>query len=181
MSRGYKITNQHGLYFLTFQVVDWIDLFSRKNYRDIIIDSLKYCIDNKGLQLFAYVIMTNHIHLIANCPEGNLSDVIRDFKKFTSKSFLDIALTVTESRRSWMLDRFRAHAASHKRNENFQIWTHENHPIELYSGKFVRQKLNYIHNNPVKAGIVENPEDYQYSSARNYAGLDAKIEVTLLF
>ena len=65
MSTGYQISDQEGLYYLTFQVVDWIDIFTRQVYRDIIIESFKYAIENKGLHLFAYVIMSNHVHLIA--------------------------------------------------------------------------------------------------------------------
>jgi len=86
MSTGYQISDQNALYFLTFQIVDWIDIFTRRIYKDIIIDSFNYSIEHKGLQLFAYVIMSNHIHLIANSINGTLSDNVRDFKKFTSNN-----------------------------------------------------------------------------------------------
>ncbi len=80
MSTGYQIKDQEGLYYLTFQVVDWVDIFTRQIYRDLIIDSFKYSIEHKGFQLFAYVIMSNHVHLIANSSEGKLSDTIRAIK-----------------------------------------------------------------------------------------------------
>jgi putative transposase len=99
MSTGYKILNQNALFYLTFQIVDWVDIFTRKIYKDIVIESFSYCIDHKGLDLYAYVVMSNHIHLIASAREGfALSDIIRDFKKFTAKRFLEEINKPTESR-----------------------------------------------------------------------------------
>jgi REP element-mobilizing transposase RayT len=103
MSTGYQIYNQSGSYFLTLQVVDWIDIFSRKVYRDIILDSLDYCRKNKGLQIWAYVIMTNHIHCILSAENGNLSDIIRDFKRHTASKILAEIQESPESRKDWML------------------------------------------------------------------------------
>jgi putative transposase len=80
----------------------------------------------------------------------------------------------------WMLNRFSFKAAQHSRNKSFQVWTHENHAIFLYSPEFIAEKLEYLHQNPVRAGIVLNPEDYLYSSARNYAGLDNLLDVEIL-
>lgn len=74
MSTGYKIDTNDSAYFLTFQIVGWVDLFSRKVYRDIVIDYFKYCQKNKGLDLFAYIIMSNHIHLLARSQKGDLSE-----------------------------------------------------------------------------------------------------------
>jgi REP element-mobilizing transposase RayT len=84
MSHGCQIRNQSGLYYVTFQIVKWADLFTRQVYRDIIIDSLRYCQDNKGLEVYAYVIMSNHVHLLIRSLNDNLSDVIRDLKRHTS-------------------------------------------------------------------------------------------------
>jgi len=163
------------MYFLTFQVVGWVDLFTRKAYRDIIIDSLKYCQQNKGLSLFAYVIMSNHLHVLAQSETGNLSSIIRDFKNHTAKKFLEILNSEEESRRNWLKMVFEYHALN--KNQTFQIWTHENHAEHIYSQKFIEQKVDYIHYNPVRAGIVEKPEDYIYTSARNYAELDYVLDV----
>ncbi|HNW97085.1 MAG TPA: transposase [Bacteroidales bacterium] len=88
MTTGYQIKEQAGLHYLTFQVVDWIDIFTRQVYRDIVIDSLSYCKQNKDLQIFGYVIMSNHVHLIVNSTSGKLSDTVRDFKKFTSSKII---------------------------------------------------------------------------------------------
>jgi REP element-mobilizing transposase RayT len=181
MTTGYQIKEQTGLHYLTFQVVDWIDIFTRQVYRDIAIDSLLYCTQNKGLQIFGFVIMSNHIHIIANSTTGKLSDTVRDFKKFTSRKIIkEIIDNPQESRKEWMLNRFSYNANQHSRNEKYQFWTHENHAIYLFSPDFTQEKLEYMHNNPVRAAIVQYPEDYLYSSARNYAEMDSVLEVVKL-
>ncbi len=180
MSQGYQIRNQSALYFLTLQVIDWIDIFSRQAYRDIILESFSYCRQHKGLRLWAYVIMTNHLHLIVSADNSNLSDVIRDFKRFTATKILKTIDVIPESRRTWMLRQFALAANKHRRNSKYQFWTHENHAVELESSKFIFQKMNYIHQNPVRAGFVENAEDWMFSSQRNYAGMMAPVEIDLL-
>ncbi len=181
LSQGYKIRDQEATYFLTLQVVHWVDIFSRQVYRDIIIDNLKYCQENKGLLLHAYVIMTNHIHMIVSSKEGNLSDTIRDFKSYTSKKIIEAIKSEPESRREWMLHIFEEKAKTNKRSANYQFWTHENHPVGLDTNMLIDQKLDYIHNNPVNAGLVFKQEDYVYSSATNYSGLGGSlINVELL-
>jgi len=181
--KGYIIHNQQAVYFLTFTVVGWIDIFSRQSYRDIVIESFKYCQRKKGLHLHAYVIMSNHIHLIVSVDDGfTVSDFIRDCKKFTSTRILDaIENSGVESRRDWMLHQFKYYASLHTRNEKYQLWEQDNHPIELESPAFTQQKIDYIHQNPVAAGLVYRAEDYIYSSASNYAGLDQIIDVDCLF
>lgn len=169
-SPGYKIRNQKGVHFLIFQVVYWIDIFSRRRYRDILIESLKYCQKEKELKVHAYVIMTNHVHIILSSGKGMLSDTIRDFKTHTSKKIISSVQEEGESRRDWMLRLFEFSGAKNKKNSKYQFWTQENHPIELETNYFFDQKLDYIHNNPVEAGIVDKAEDYLYSSARDYAG-----------
>ncbi len=180
MSTGYQIKEQTAPYYLTLQIVDWIDVFTRQIYRDIAIDSFRYCQQNKGLQIFGYVIMSNHIHLIANSPDGHLSETIRDFKKFTSKSITDAIAEGNESRKVWMLNRFAFNTKLHSRNQKYQVWTHENHAVVLYSNDFIQEKLEYLHNNPVRAGLVNRPEDYLYSSARNYADLEGILDIAYI-
>lgn len=178
MPTGYRIDDQSGLYFLTFQVVEWIDVFSRKMYVDIVLDSLTFCREKKGLKLWAYVIMTNHVHVIVSHPAGALSDVIRDFKRFTATQILKtIVGNNYESRRTWMLAQFEFAAKKHRRNSQYQFWRHDNHAIELETHPFIMQKMAYIHENPVTAGFVEEAEHWMYSSQRNYSGLYALLEV----
>jgi len=168
-------------YFLTATIVDWVDVFTRVAYKEIVINSLKYCMEEKGLIVYAYCLMTNHLHLIADTKEGfHLAHIIRDFKKFTSKQLYAAINENPESRKEWLLNRFEF-AASYKSNyKNFQVWQEGNYPVELHSNKFIFQKLDYIHQNPVRAGIVNNAEDYIYSSAIDYAGGKGILPVTVI-
>lgn len=168
MQDGYKIRDQKLPHFITATVVDWVDVFTRKNYRDIIVECLDYCIKNKSMILYGYVIMSNHIHMIAQSDKGNLSDLLRDFKKFTASKIIEKMKSDPESRREWMLERFQLATESHSRNKNYQFWQYGNHPEEIYSNKFMWSKLDYIHLNPVRAGLVEKASNYIYSSASNY-------------
>ena len=177
MSHGYKIRNQSAAHFITLVIVGKADIFTRKKHRDIFIDSLKYCQEKKGLEIYAWVIMSNHVHLFVRALDGDLSSVVRDLKRHTSKKILLSIQNSNDSKKEWLLDIFRKASQKHSRNNKFQLWTHNNHPIEIYSNDFIKEKVNYIHNNPVRAGIVENPEDYMYSSARNYADMDSVIEI----
>lgn len=181
MSR-YKILDQHGINFVTLTVVDWVDVFIRKRYKDIVIESLKHCQKEKGLVVYAYVIMSSHIHLIAEAKGSiPLSDILRDFKKFTSKTILrEIEHGEYESRREWMLNRFafRGHNASG--NRQYQFWQSDNHPIILYTLPVIAQKIIYIHNNPVVEGWVEQADQYLYSSASNYVGNTGLLDVAVV-
>jgi len=179
MSTGYQIKDQSALHYITLQVVYWIDIFTRAHYRDIIIENLVYCQQNKGLVIYGYVIMSNHIHLLVSSDTNNLSDTLRDFKSYTSKKIIESIENEIESRKEWMLFMFKRAAIKHKRNTAYQFWTHENHAEEIFSNTFVSQKIDYIHNNPVRAKIVQFPEEYLYSSARNYAGLDSLLQVEI--
>jgi putative transposase len=166
---GYKIRNQAAIHFITFAIVEWVDVFTRKDYRDIVLNSIRFCQAEKGLLLHCWCIMSNHLHLIISAKNENLSDVLRDFKKFTSKQIINaIATNKQESRRDWMLRIFKEQGEKNSRNSENQFWRQDNQPQELYSAAFIFQKINYIHNNPVEAGIVEKPEHYLYSSAKDY-------------
>jgi REP element-mobilizing transposase RayT len=166
---GYKIRNQAAVHFITFAVVEWVDVFTRKDYRDIVLESIKHCQTKRGMLLHGWCIMSNHLHLMVSARNNDLSDILRDFKKFTSKQIIKaIQDNEHESRKEWMLFIFRKEGERNSRNNEFQFWRQDNHPKEIYSPAFVFQKLNYIHNNPVEAGIVDRPEEYLYSSARDY-------------
>ncbi|MFT6802352.1 MAG: REP element-mobilizing transposase RayT [Salibacteraceae bacterium] len=106
MPTGFQIKEQDQLYFLTFQVVEWVDVFTRKTYRDIIIENLKFCRENKGLEIYGYVIMSNHIHLLLRSDSNYLSNTIKEFKSFSAKQILKLIETGSESRRDWMLKVF---------------------------------------------------------------------------
>jgi REP element-mobilizing transposase RayT len=177
MPTGYQIKDQSACYYLTFQVVYWIDLFMKQVYRDIVIDSLKYCQKEKGLEIFAWVIMSNHVHILAKSSQGDLSGTIRDFKKFTSKRFLEAIVSTNDSRKEWMIRLFLHAAKRQNKQGEYQVWTHENHAVEVYGNSFIQTKVRYIHDNPVRAGVVRNPEDYKYSSAGAYSGQESMIDI----
>jgi REP element-mobilizing transposase RayT len=118
MSSGYQIYDPSGVYFLTFQVVDWVDKFSRKLYRDVVVDSLNYCVENKGLRITALVIMKNHVHAIFYAEKNNLSNVIRDFKAHTAREILKQIEGNNESRKVWMKNVFRFNAMKHSKKEH---------------------------------------------------------------
>lgn len=179
-AEGYKVRDQYGLYFMTFTVVGWIDLFSRKLYRDIFIKNMMYCREKKGLIVGAYVIMTNHVHVIWQSKDGKLSDTLRDFKSFCTKEFVKTILSENESRESWLMHMFKYYAKYNPQNKDYKIWMSGSHPEEIYSREFLLTKLNYIHQNPVRAGWVKEPEDYIYSSAGDYAGRKGICEIDYL-
>jgi putative transposase len=169
-------------YYMTLTVVDWVDVFTRPVYRQIIVDSLKYCQEAKGLEIYGWVLMSNHIHLIASAtkPGITMSDILRDFKKFTSKKIVKaIQEEPTESRRQWMLHRFEFAGSYNPKIKDYKFWQDGNEAKEIHTPEFFYQKLTYIHNNPVRAEIVEHPDEYLYSSARNYARKSALLEVVL--
>jgi putative transposase len=155
-----------GIFFLTLTVVGWVDVFTRPVYVQELVKSLHYCQQNKGLELYAYVIMTNHLHLIARRDQGALSDVLRDFKSFTAKQLLNLLLTSPqESRKDWMEMVFRYHGATLRQNDRYAFWQKTNYPVELTSSHVILQKMEYIHQNPVRAGFVTEPHEWQWSSA----------------
>ena len=177
----YKISDQYATYFSTLTIIKWIDLFSRRNYRDILVDSLNYCHKNKGLEVFSYVIMSNHMHLIARThPPFKFSDFLRDYKKFTSKAIMKEMDLINESRREWLVDKFEFEARKTGRAENCKIWKDSNHAIEIDGKVSLWQKINYIHDNPVRAGLVAEPEHYIYSSARDYTGKKGVLTVSVV-
>jgi REP element-mobilizing transposase RayT len=169
MGRKYTFHAHDELYFVSFATVQWIDVFTRRIYCDIIVESLGYCIKNKGLELYAWCIMSNHVHLIISTEKGNLSDILRDLKRHTSKTITKaIAENTQESRRDWMLWLFGRAGKHNPNNETYQFWQQNNHPIQLATNEMLHQRLDYLHNNPVKSGAVDYPPNYLYSSAKDY-------------
>lgn len=183
MSKKQKILDQQGLNYLTLTTVGWVDIFTRQIYRTILIDSLKYCIDNKGLLVHAYVVMPNHLHLLASTQSPfQLADVLRDFKAHTARTILQYLQNTSyvESRRKWLLHVLNYHAYGRKDQQSYQVWQSGNHPILLYSKKVILQKLQYVHLNPVRAGFVTQPADWLYSSAPFYETGEGLLDVAVL-
>ena len=164
MGYAYTIRDQQGQYFVTFTVHQWVDIFTRPDYVDILLDSVRYCQKNKGPLVYAWVIMSNHVHMIISCENGRLSDLIRDLKKFTSTKIVRaIEENKHESRKRWLLWLL-------KKDDKIIFWEEGYHGEEITGILFFESKLNYIHQNPVKMRIVEKEEEYLYSSCGDYYG-----------
>lgn len=168
MSEKHKVIDSTVPTFITITVVDWFDVFTRPIYCSILDESLNYCIKEKGLSVHAYVYMTNHIHLIVTVPEDELQNVVRDFKKFTSKKIIAAIKEQPESRREWLLRKFSYAAEVRGRAKNYKLWQDGFHPVILDTLEKIEQRINYIHYNPITAQIVFHPRDYVNSSYRNY-------------
>ena len=172
MSRNYKFHNPEGVYFVSFAVVEWIDVFTRNEYKEIILESLRYSQLNKGMEIFAWCIMINHVHLVfRSVKDINPELLLGDFKRFTSNKIVEAIIeNPKESRKEWMLEKFHQAAKSKSNVKHYQFWRHDNKPIELWSNKVISEKIRYIHNNPVVEGLVFKCEEYAYSSAKDYSG-----------
>jgi putative transposase len=181
MSRKYKFLDQSKLYFVSFATVHWIDIFTRELYRTILIDSLKFCQQKKGLEIFSWCIITNHVHLIIGTSGSKMEDILGDFKSFTSRELKEaIKNNNQESRKEWIVWIMERAGKLNNQNNNWQLWQQHNKPIELFTFAVIKQKLDYLHNNPVEAGFVANAADWIYSSAIDYAGGKGLIDINLL-
>ncbi len=159
-------SNYNSVFFITLSVVSWVDVFTRKAYCDEIVKNIQYCQKHKGLELYAYVFMSNHMHWLAGQKEGRLNYLLRDFKSYTAKQLLTMIYdSPEESRRDWMKIVFQYNAKFQRQNAANMFWQKTNHPIDCYNTKILLQKLNYIHLNPVRAGLVTEQEHWWYSSA----------------
>ena len=155
MSRNYKFKELEAVFFVSFAVVEWLDVFTRNEYINIVIDSLSYCKREKGMEIFAWCIMTTHVHLIFRSVKGQKPELLLgDFKRFTSKAIEKaIPDNEHESRKEWLLEQF-AKAGSQSTNvKTYQFWRHDNRRIQLWSNKVIDEKIRYIHNNPVEEGL----------------------------
>ena len=184
MSSRYKFADEYATYFVTFAVIDWIDVFTRNDYREIVIGSINHCISNKGLIVHGWVLMTNHIHLLISIRAENthsFSDIMRDMKKYTAMHLIkNIRENPVESRKEWMLWMFQRAGKYNSNNTNFQFWQQDNHPIEIRDQEQYNKTLDYIHNNPVNSGLVDETVAYPWSSARDYFGKKGMIPVTMI-
>jgi REP element-mobilizing transposase RayT len=160
-------------HFLTCTVVGWLPVFTRPETVQILLDSWAFYQDQDRLTLLGYVILENHVHLIA--ASEDLASVVGDFKSYSARRIIDL---LAERRVTMLLDGLAYHKARHKSDRPFQLWQEGSHPKRIDTEAMLRQKLEYIHNNPVKRGYVSDPTHWRYSSARNYAGIESLVPVT---
>ncbi|SEK30624.1 REP element-mobilizing transposase RayT [Aquimarina amphilecti] len=169
MSRKYKFHNKKGLYFVSFATVYWIDVFTRQIYFDVLAESVDYCRKEKGMEVYAYCFMPSHIHFVFRSSNEQPMELLRDFKRYTSKKVIEtIEKNPQESRKEWLLWMFEQAGKKQGNVHKYQFWQHHNKPIELWTDKVIEQKIDYIHNNPVLSGFVTDPIGWKYSSAKNY-------------
>lgn len=172
MRTRYTVREPGVSYFITCTVVQWIPLFTRKPYFDILIDTLRFCREHKGLKIYAYALLDNHLHLVVAADK--LSDIIRDFKSFTAKRLI---AQLEQDQKTWVLNQLQYYKQANKTRSDYQVWQEGFHPQQIVSEAMLHQKIDYLHHNPVRIGVVERPEDWLYSSARDYAGGTGIVEL----
>ena len=170
MRSRYSIVEPEGVYFLTATIVEWLPVFTSRESCDIVIRTLEYYRKNSGLRVYAYVIMENHIHLLAEAQE--LGRTIQLFKSFTARELLQWA---EATGREWLLNQWHFYKKQYKIESKHQIWQEGSHPQLIQGETMLLQKAHYIHDNPVRRGYVDVPEHWRYSSARNYVLDDASV------
>ncbi|MGV8056477.1 MAG: transposase [Smithellaceae bacterium] len=168
MTKNVKSTEPGITYFVTFTVVEWLNVFTKPEYLQILWESLQYCRKEKGLKLYGFVFMTNHLHLIISADPENIKlwQIIRDFKKYTAQKIIQVMQK--KENRLWILDVMRTAGKRNNANTQYQFWIQDDCAEEISTEKFFLQKLNYLHGNPVRAEIVANSCGYAWSSARLY-------------
>lgn len=170
-------------YFLTFNVIDWISVFTRPVYKQIVVDSLNYFVLVKGVTIYSWCLMFNHLHLLAKTDEAyGVANFERDFKKFTAVKLLAAIESEPDMRKEWMLRHFEDFGKSLRKIEKLNFWQNCSSPahIDCKQGDALQQQIALIHGNPVRDGIVDLPENYLFSSAGDYAGLRGLVQVQVL-
>jgi putative transposase len=170
-------------YFLTLNVVDRIDVFVRPTYKQVIADALNHFIEVQGVAIYAWCLMTCHLHLLVRTKEGYSPAYFeRDFKKFTTPELIKAIEMEMDLRRSWMMQRFEDFSKSLKRIEKFNLWQNCSSPLRIDTEQpgLLLDRIDHIHENPVRELIVESPESYLYSSARDYAGIKGLVRVKVI-
>ena len=168
----YKIFNTQSPFFLTMTVVDWLPIFADCEVAEIVLDSLRYIQKEKHVTLYAYVLMENHFHCFIHCDE--LGEVIQSFKSYTARAIIDYFI---EQKNVFMLKKLRDNKLSHKKESKYQLWQEGSHPEEIICDEMMHQKIEYIHNNPLRRGYIEEPWHWRYSSARIYEGKQGLVSV----
>jgi len=167
----YKFVHPEQPHFMTITVLHWIPVFTRPATVDILLDSLRYLIKD-GLKVYAYVILENHLHLVAQ--SNQLDRDIARFKSFTAKQLIRY---LDEKKVKAILEQLAFYKKAHKGDRAYQFWQEGTHPEWIQDEAMMRQKVEYIHQNPVTRGYVDEAEHWRYSSARNYAGGEGLLEV----
>ena len=167
----YKITNPDSPHFITCTILHWIPVFTRPETVNILLDSLSF-LSQDGMKIHAYIILENHMHLIAQSRQLN-RDIAR-FKSYTAKKLIHY---LDKNSVTTILEQPACYKKTHKTNRAYQLRQEGVHPELITSKEIMRQKIEYIHRNPVQRGYVDKQEHWRYSSARNYAGMAGLLDV----
>jgi REP element-mobilizing transposase RayT len=177
MTRAYGISDQSRLHFVTFTIVDWIKVFEIEDHCKKFLESVRYCQENKGLEVYAWCIMPNHVHLIVGTSgKMKLENIIRDLKSYSSKQ-IHLALENRSEFNLGIEEHLIKTGTKNQKNKKFQLWQQPYHAVELSTNDIMDQRLEYIHNNPVNAGLVDEPESWTWSSAIDYYGGKGLLEL----
>ena len=168
----YKVLDNSYPHFLTCTVVNWIPIFNDLALIDILLASLGFMQEHNRLTIYAYVIMDNHLHLVT--ASANLSKEIAKFKSFTARRIID---TIKEKNETKLLEQLAQAKALYKKDGKFQIWQESSHPQAIQNEVMMKQKIEYIHHNPVRRGFVDEPEKWEFSSAASNAGYPSILDV----
>lgn len=180
MNSGQKKTSGNPFYFVTFNVVDWVDLFVRPLYKLVMVDALNYTVLENGLIINAWCLMSNHLHMVVQAKEGyNLPLIMRELKKYTTKKMFDAIAAEPDLRKEWMLEKFEQFGQRFNKIEKCHLWQNCSNPvyIDAANTQMIHDHIIYIHENPVRDKIVSHPEDYIFSSARDYTGVKGLVHV----
>ena len=167
----YVLTQVDQPHFITITVLNWLPVFTRVDTVNILLDSLKY-LSQEGMKIYAYVILENHLHLIAQSQ--HIDKDIQRFKSYTANKLLSY---LKDRKVQTLLDQFVFYKKAHKADRQYQFWQEGFHPELIQHQDMMNQKIEYIHQNPVKRGYVDEAEHWRYSSARNYMGKEGLIDI----
>ena len=177
MGRGrYKIYEPTYPHFITLTVLHWIPLFTNPQSVEILLESFKFLQKEDNLKIYSYVILENHLHLLASSDD--IAKTIKKFKSFTAKKLLEL---LKEKNISTILEQLFFYKKAHKRETTYQVWQEGMQPKLIQNEKMMLQKMEYLHSNPVKRGYVDSAEHWRYSSARDYLGVDGLVCIEKIF
>lgn len=168
----YKVMEPTAPHFLTCTILHWIPIFTRVESTNIIFESLKYLKQTDNLQIHAYVNLENHLHLVASSDD--ISQTMKKFKTHTAKEILKL---LQKENVKTILEQLAFYKKAHKKNATYQLWQEGFQPKQIINEKMMRDRINYIHNNPIKRGYVDEAIHWRYSSARDYEGFDGLLDI----
>ncbi len=172
----YKIYETTHPHFVTCTVLHWLPLFTRQESVAIIIECLKFLQEKDNLKLYAYVILENHLHMVLSSDD--LHKTMQSFKQYTAKKLLEL---LKKENVTTILNQLAFYKKANHKEKSYQVWEEGYHPKLIQDEIMMKIKVDYIHNNPVKRGYVDEAIHWRYSSARDYSGMVGLVEIEKLW